>query len=109
MLPKKKRVTKDIFQLIMDKGNIVYGSFFTLHYIKQDSPQYAIVAPKKIAKTAVERNALRRQGYNILKTFDLKAEAGILFYKKEALNTKIDELKKDIDYIFKKAKIIKSE
>ena len=106
MLPKKKRVTKEIFQTIMEKGNIVSGSFFVFRYIKQDVPQYAFVAPKKVAKTAVRRNSLRRSGYNILRLYNLKSNAGIFFYKKEALNSDNIEIKKDIDFILKKARII---
>ncbi len=88
----------------MDKGSVVSGSFFILRYLKQDTPQYAVVAPKKIAKTAV--NSLRRKGYNILRSYDLKSCAGILFYKKEALIASSIDIKKDIDLILKKAKII---
>jgi ribonuclease P protein component len=106
MLSKKKRVTKEIFQTIMDKGIIVSGSFFVLRYIKQDKPQYVFVAPKKIAKTAVKRNSLRRKGYNILRLYDFKSNAGIFFYKREALIATPIEIKKDLDYILKKAKII---
>lgn len=106
MLPKKKRVTKDIFQDIMDKGNVVHGSFFILRYLKQDIPQYAVVAPKKIAKTAVKRNSLRRKVYNTLRLYDLKSNAGIFFYKKEALLASPTDIKNDIDSILKKARII---
>ena len=106
MLSKKKRITKNTFQNIMDKGTIVHGSFFLLRYIKQDFPQYAIVVPKKIAKTAVKRNSLRRKGYNILRFYDLKSNAGIFFYKKEALGVSLLDIKKDIDFVLKKAKII---
>ena len=106
MISKKKRVTKDTFQTIMEKGNIVSGSFFVFRYIKQDTPQYAFVAPKKVAKGAVRRNSLRSAGYNILRLYNLKFNAGIFFYKKEALVSKPIEIKKDIDFILKKAKII---
>ncbi len=90
----------------MEKGNIVSGSFFILRYIRQDNPQYAFVAPKKLAKTAVKRNSLRRKGYNILRSYDLKSCAGIFFYKKEGLNASLIDLKKDIEFLIKRAKII---
>jgi ribonuclease P protein component len=106
MLSKKKRITKDTFQTIMEKGSIVSGSFFLLRYLKQPSPAYAFVAPKKIAKTAVKRNSLRRIGYNILRLYDLKSCAGIFFYKKEALSATSLDLKKDIEIILKKTKLI---
>lgn len=106
MLTKKKRVTKDIFQTILTKGNIISGSFFLFRYVKQNNPQYAFVVSKKVAKTAVKRNSLRRQGYNILRKYDLRANTGIFFYKKEALGIKTELIKEDIDFILKKAKII---
>lgn len=89
----------------MEKGSIVSGSFFLLRYIKQDNPQYAFVAPKKIAKTAVKRNYLRRKGYNMLRLYGLKSGAGIFFYKKEALSASTQDLRKDLDLVIKKAKI----
>jgi len=90
----------------MKKGGIISGSFFILHYLKQNSPEYAFVVSKKIAKTAVKRNSLRRKGYNILRSYGLKSFAGIFFYKKEALTASPLEIKKDIDFLLKKAKII---
>ena len=106
MLPKKKRVTKNTFQAIMDKGNIASGSFFVFRYLKQTEPQFAFVAPKKIAKTAVLRNSLRRKGYNILRLYSLKSLAGIFFYKKEAIKASPAQLKEDIEFLLKKVKII---
>lgn len=106
MLLKKNRVTKDTFNVIMNKGSVVYGSFFVFRYIKQENPQYVFVVSKKIAKTAVKRNSFRRKGYNIIKPYGLKNYAGIFFFKKEGLLANIDELRKDIDFLLKKAKII---
>ncbi|MFA6392763.1 MAG: ribonuclease P protein component [Candidatus Paceibacterota bacterium] len=106
MLAKKKRITKNTFQTIMEKGSIVSGSFFLLRYLRQPSPIYAFVAPKKIAKTAVKRNSLRRIGYNILRSYDLESCAGIFFYKKEALSATNIDLKKDIETILKKINLI---
>jgi len=106
MLSKKKRLDKNTFKTIMEKGSISSSSFFVLHYIKGGSPQYAFVAPKKIAKTAIKRNSLRRNGYNILRFYELKSNKGIFFYKKEAMTTPVAELKKDVDFLLKKSKII---
>ena len=90
----------------MNKGSIVSGSFFVLHYLKQDNPQYAFVVPKKIVKSAVKRNSLRRKGYNILRLYNIESSLGIFFYKKEALGASLLEIKTDIDSLLKKAKII---
>ncbi len=90
----------------MDKGSIISGSFFVFRYIKQAIPQYAFVAPKKIAKNATKRNNMRRKGYNIMRFYDINKNAGIFFFKKEAILAQNTDLKKDIDFILKKAKII---
>ncbi len=89
----------------MKKGNIISGSFFVFRYIKQEYSQYAFVVPKKIAKTAVKRNSMRRVGYNILRTINPQLNAGIFFYKKEALGVSLIEIKKDIISIFIKASV----
>ncbi len=106
MLPKNKRVTKDTFQTIMEKGSILHGSFFMFRYIKDSIPSYAFIAPKKIAKRAVLRNSLRRKGYNILRFYNLKLGSGLFFYKKEALNAHTLDIKNDIENILKRSKII---
>ena len=102
MLPKRKRVTKDLFQNIMKKGKVVSSPLFLFRYINQNSPQYVFVVPKTVSKRAVDRNKLRRQGYNILNSQALKPVAGIFFYKKEAKNANQTQIKEDILYFLNK-------
>jgi ribonuclease P protein component len=104
MLSKKKRVTKDLFQAIMKSGKVIQSPFFIFRYIKQNPPNYAFVAPKSIAKTATERNKLRRRGYNSLSLMVKIPLAGIFFYKKEAKNATFKEIKEDIGDLLSKIK-----
>lgn len=105
MLSKKKRVDKNTFKSIWDNGSIISGSFFIFKYTKSDSPRYAFVISKKLIKTAVKRNSFRRLGYNILRKMEnLLPINGVFIYKKEGLVVPKDELKKDIEFIFKKVK-----
>lgn len=90
----------------MNKGSISSGSFFVFRYIKQADPQYAVVAPKKLAKIAVKRNSLRRKAYNILRFYSLKSGSGIFFYKKEGITASQVEIKKDIEFLLKKTGMI---
>lgn len=104
---KNKKVTKKLFNQIMKEGFSFYGTFFVFKLIKNyNNPQYAIVAPKNIAKMAVERNKLRKRGYSALRGFDVKNSQGILFYKRKEKNIPFDEIKKDIEFLLKKAKLI---
>jgi len=102
MLKKKKRVTKELFQTVIKSGSTLSGHFFIFRFLKQKSPQYAFVVSKKIAKRAVVRNKLRRQGYNALKSFPLKDYAGIFFFKKQTESTTFNEIKDDIESILNK-------
>jgi ribonuclease P protein component len=103
MLPKKKRITKELFADIIKKGRVVHGSLFLFRYIKKENPHYAFVAPKAVAKSAVERNRLRRRGYAALRLCTIKPIAGIFFYKKIAPKASFVEIKKDIDSILNKS------
>lgn len=105
MFSKKKRVTKELFQAIMKQGKILSGSLFVFRYIEQNNPQYAFVAPKSVAKQAVDRNRLRRLGFNGLKVLPINSCAGIFFYKKEAKTASFKEIKDDIKSILDRAHI----
>ncbi len=102
MLPKNKRVNKELFRLIIKQGKTISSSIFLFRYIPQNKPQYAFVAPKSIAKKAVDRNYLRRQGYNALYLYPLKLYAGIFFYKKKVKEASFKEIKNEIKSILEK-------
>ena len=102
MLPKKKRVTKEVFQSLIKGGKIFSTPLFLFYFKESDLPHYAFVAPKGIFKKAVKRNHFRRIGYNILRSLSIKSESGVFMYKKQALITTQDEIKKDISYILQK-------
>lgn len=103
MLSKKKRVTKELFQSIMKNGRTASSSLFVFRYIPQKHPQYAFVAPKTLAKQAVLRNKLRRQGYNALhKNPKIPNVLGIFFYKKQPKIPNFNEIEGDVNSILNK-------
>jgi len=106
MLPKKKRVTKEVFQTITKEGKTFSTQLFLFFYISKNTPQYAFVAPKGIFKTAVERNKQRRIGYNVLNSIHIKQGSGAFFYKKGAKNATPMEIKENILFILKKTGLI---
>ncbi len=107
MFPIKKRVTKKLFDEIIKKGDVFYGSFFVFRYIKNtEFISYAFVVSKKISKKAVNRNKLKRRAYSIIRLLPIKNSSGIFFYKKNGLNVSYLKIKNDINFILKKTKII---
>lgn len=102
MLPKKKRVTKGVFQVLMKEGKTFSTQLFLLYYVKSDSPQYVFVAPKNIFKSAVKRNKYRRIGYNVLRNIPFKNGSCIFMYRKKSITATQAELKENISFILKK-------
>lgn len=104
MLPKKKRMTKEVFQNVMKNGKAFHSSLFLFRYIREITPKYSFVVPKNITQSAVTRNKFRRIGYNTLIKQELRPLAGIFFYKKEALMAQKEDIQKDILLILSKIK-----
>jgi ribonuclease P protein component len=106
MFPKKERVTKNAFRVLIKERKTISTPLFLFYYQKSDLPKYAFVSPKKAFKNAVERNKYRRIGYEILSTLGVKSGSGIFMYKKQVTMTTKEEIKKDISFILKKAGIV---
>ena len=128
MLPKKNRVNKALFQVIMKKGRVVPGQFFTFRYLVGISPevkplysQYsqrfnlweessirlACVVPKSIVKKAIIRNQFRRKAYLAIDPCSIKRPGvGILFYKKQGISASPREIKEDIANLLKRGGFI---
>jgi ribonuclease P protein component len=104
MLPKKKRITKEIFHQVMKNSKVFNSPFFTFYYLNSPNPQYSFVVTKKVAKGAVERNQFRRKGYNIMLFLkNIRSGTGIFFFKKEAIKASSLELKNNIENLLKRA------
>lgn len=87
----------------MKNGKALSSPLFVLRYIRAKPPQYAFVAPKSVAKQAVLRNKLRRQGYNALgQNPKIPNVLGIFFYKKPTKVASFKEIKDDINTILTK-------
>lgn len=102
MLPKKKRITKKDFHLLMKDGKTLSTPLFLLYFKKGDSPHYAFVAPRGIFKNATKRNKYRRMGYNIIRSIPLKPCFGVFIYKKQAVSATQKEIKDGVIYLLNK-------
>lgn len=71
MLPKKYRVNKKGIDLLFKEGKSINSDnlIFKFLNIDGDEGKISFIAPKNIAKSAVERNRLRRLGYSALKNY----------------------------------------
>lgn len=67
MLPQKERLNRNDFNRFFAAGRKYHSPTLTLVYGESTNFQASAVVSKKVAKTAVERNKLRRQIYAILR------------------------------------------
>ena len=69
MLSKKNRASSEQIKKIFQKGRVVFSPNLNLRFIVGGglkNTQISFIAPKTVAKSAVERNLLRRRGYSAL-------------------------------------------
>ena len=111
MLPKKRRVSKQAFKNLQGSHSVTLPSF-TLRIIRAEGPtRVAFVVSKKIAKTAVLRNKLRRRGYDVIRKIISRLKDGMLlvFYmKKESVTLSANDMLKEVEDGFKQKGFLKN-
>ncbi len=111
MLAQKNRIHgRKKFLITLKKGRVVRGQYFNINYSKNNYGQLkaAVVVGKKIAKSAVVRNRIRRKLYEILrKNFLTKLDNTnliIIVFNPDIVNLKSAELEKLIEKLILKIK-----
>jgi ribonuclease P protein component len=100
MLPKKNRISKENFPSPKRQGFRVFSQLFSVVFYKgEEEIRMAVVVSKKIAKTAVMRNRIRRKMYSILREGTKRTNKKgtlVIYPKKEALTAKFSVLEKEV-------------
>lgn len=106
MLAKKNRADTKIVEQVLKTGKFINSQFLTFKYKLNSAhsiPRISFVAPKSITKLAVNRNKLRRLGYQALKkhinTFPIGIE-GVFVFKKPL--SSIKDIENEIKNILSK-------
>ena len=106
MPPKKNRVNKKGIDLLFKEGKSINSSnlIFKFLNIHGGERKISFIAPKNVAKGAVERNRLRRLGYSALKNYrggHTLGIQGVFIFKKYQDDTSIisDEIKNILNKI----------
>jgi ribonuclease P protein component len=87
MLKKANRADKKTVEKIFQKGKFINSQLFTFKFLILPATfkKISVLAPKNVAKLAVQRNLLRRRGYVALKKYLSSfpaGVAGVLIFKK---------------------------
>lgn len=96
MLAKKERLTKSDFDRFFASGRRHHTPLFTLVYTPSADFHGAVVVPKKILKSAVKRNKVRRRMYDVLRRQSCSGGVCgvyILLMKPEGVTAPYTELK----------------
>jgi ribonuclease P protein component len=111
MLPRSKRLSVPLFTSALANGKIVHSPLFTARIEKTAGiSRFSAVVSKKIGKTAVERNTLRRRIYSSISQIDERVKDGfhiILIAKPAILKATLTEIISDLDVLFVKSGLIK--
>lgn len=73
MLSKRQRLSTAAFKEVFKAGRRLHTPYFQVVYLKSTDFHASVVVGKKVAKTAVRRNRLRRQVYGVLSRAHLSA------------------------------------
>ncbi len=110
MLPRKKRLTTELFDQIMSSGRIFNSPLFTLRAIKtKEKSRFSVVASKKIFKTAVLRNKIRRRVYAQIEKLSPRIQGGFngIFLAKQIVEKSSPEaISSELENLFVKTGII---
>lgn len=100
MIPKKNRISKEFFEEISKKGKNINSSLFSIKYLKNSlkNSLFSVVVSKKVSKTAVERNLIKRRYKYIINKHKNLIKQGyfIVFYiKKESKNENFSNIQEE--------------
>jgi ribonuclease P protein component len=105
MLSRKYKISADKFPRIT-RGKVFQNEVIRMVFFYDKTllvPKYAVIVPVKIAKTAVVRNKIRRQLYDILEKYiQISPIAYISIYPKKITSTYQDFEKSIQDLICSK-------
>ncbi len=117
MLPKKNRISRALFDTLLKKGIFFHSQNLSFRVVKtltgkKELSKFSFVASKKVSKSAVKRNLLRRRGYSALKDalgnekIRTGGVLGAFFFKKGAEKIGFSELHSEISLLLKKSGIV---
>ena len=116
MVPRKNRLkNKKEFEKVFKNGEFFGGQYCTIRMLenKFSVSRFGFVAGKKLIKSIVRRNKVKRRMREIVRLFlrENKIKPGfdvITIAKERVLDVSYQELKKDLEGIFKRVKLLTS-
>jgi len=115
MLPKKRRLTTALFDQVFKSGKVQHGEYFWVRSLVLPAPistlkspnvsKFAVAVSKKVAPTAVARNAIKRKIYETIKktvSIDQTGLGVIVGVKKDISSLSSAQFETDLSVLLKK-------
>ena len=107
MLPKKKRLTRALFKPLLNAREQAHSPHFWLRATPADSPRLGVSVSKKVAKSAVVRNRIRRRVYAEIPrlNFNLLPAHYLVIAKVGAANLKGNSLSQELGALLRRIRV----
>lgn len=99
MLPKKERLSRVEFNRFFSAGKRCHFPLFQIIYTTHNTLHVSVVISKKIAKSAVVRNKIRRRIYDIVRNYRSEEKTSgvfIFMVKLPVVTTSYSRLKEEV-------------
>jgi ribonuclease P protein component len=108
MLPKNQRVPRKMFPLLSNGAKVFKNGLFLLKFVPQNgnSSRFCFSISKKVAKSAVVRNRLRRAGYRALEKYIPQIKSKIIAVFSFRTVSQGGDIEKSLGSILKESKLI---
>jgi ribonuclease P protein component len=110
MLPQNRRIPRKMFPLLSEAAKVFKNNVFLLRLVQGNSKesQFCFSVSKKVAKSAVVRNRLRRTGYRLLQKYLLEIKSNTLaLFSFRKVPKDDEETAQNINSILKESKLVK--
>lgn len=109
MLPKNQRIPRLVFNELLIRSKYANSPHFSLRFTFNDgNPRLGVSVSKKVSKSAVARNKIRRQTYSAMRPLLPNLQRGLylLVAKPKVGLIKGQDLSRELTELFKSAKLI---
>ncbi len=107
MLPKNRRLPRQMFLQTKKTGFVIHTQLFTAIGVKTQFPaRLSVVVSTKVHKSAVRRNHLRRKIYSLLADIFSDNINLIIYPNKSALNSNDEKINFEINSLIPKISVL---
>lgn len=112
MLPKKHRLSRAQFGKVFDTSAVLHSGHFSMKWtdvLGNKESQFAVVVSKKVSRSSVGRNRIRRRCYGVLEELLSQIPeniTGIIFVRPSAVLLVPKALEEELRKLFLRAGIV---